>query len=146
MIKDLWGFKDIRDLEKSTADMPESILKEQVVMLGDKTDFTLCGKTSFIKIQNRDIEYSIANIFKVVVPALDNYEKTLLIMYSNPETDYPVAITVNSSYEEDCESFNPQYICNNKEEFEQYIGEILSSESVMKIIQTLYSKAAMLRK
>lgn len=83
-------------------------------------------------------------MFNIVVPALDSYEKTLLIMYSNPETEYPVAITLESSFEEDCEIFMPKYTCNNTEEFETAVTEILSSEEVIKVIQMLYSKAAML--
>lgn len=65
-------------------------------------------------------------------------------MYSNPETEYPVSITLGSSYAEDCEQFSPQYTCHDKEDFETAIKEILSSERVLKIIQMLYSKAVML--
>lgn len=55
-----------------------------------------------------------------------------------------MAITLESSFEEDCEQFIPKFICNNKTEFEATIKEILSSEQVLKVIQMLYSKAAML--
>lgn len=144
MTRDLWGFKDENDLKKSTEDMPDTILKEQIEMLGKKTNFLLYGKPISIKVRSDEIDYKLATIFNVVVPSLDNYEKTILIMYSNPEEQYPVAITVNSSYEEDCESFGFQYMCKNKEEFIKAMREILSSEEVMNIIQTLYSKAYML--
>lgn len=143
MTRDLWGFKDEKELQKSTEDMPDTILKEQIEMLGKKTNFLLYGKPVSLRVKSDKINYKLATIFNVVVPSLDNYEKTLLIMYSNPEERYPVAITVNSSYEEDCESSRFQYICKNKEEFIKAIGEILSSEEVMNIIQTLYSKAYM---
>lgn len=144
MTRDFWGFKDFKDLEKSTKDMPDTILKEQIALLGEKTNFTIYGKPVFIKVKSQEIEYKVATIFNVVVPALDNYEKTILIMYSNPETEYPVAITLESSFEEDCEMFIPKYTCNDKSSFEAAIEEILSSEQVMKVIQMLYSKAAML--
>lgn len=144
MERDLWGFKDVRELEKSTKDLPDMILKEQIALLGKKTNFTIYGKPIFVKVKSQAIKYQVATIFNVVVQALDNYEKTLLIMYSNPETEYPVAITLESSYEEDCERFTPQYTCNDKESFESTIKEILSSEHVLKTIQMLYSKAAML--
>lgn len=144
MTRDLWGFKDENELKKSTEDMPDTILKEQIEMLGKKTNFLLYGKPISIKVRSDEIDYKLATIFNVVVPSLDNYEKTILIMYSNPEEQYPVAITVNSSYEEDCESFGVQYMCKNKEEFIKAMREILSSEEVMNIIQTLYSKAYML--
>lgn len=34
MERDLWGFKDVKDLEKSTKDLPDTILKEQIALLG----------------------------------------------------------------------------------------------------------------
>lgn len=144
MAQDLWGFKNVKDLEKSTKDMPDTILKEQIALLGEKTNFTVYGKPVFIKVKSQEIEYKTATIFNVVVQALDNYEKTILIMYSNPETEYPVAITLESSYEEDCEMFTPKYTCNDKNSFETAMKEILSSEQVMRVIQMLYSKASML--
>ena len=144
MTRDLWGFKDVRDLEKSTKDMPDMILKEQIALLGEKTNYTVYGKPIFIKVNSQKIEYKIATVFNIVVGALDNYEKTILIMYSNPETEYPVAITLQSSYEEDCENFAPRYICDDKDSFEKVIKEILSSERVLGLIQMLYSKAAMI--
>ena len=67
--------------------------------------------------------------------------KTIFIMYSNPETDYPVAITVGTDYDEDQESFMPKYTCKNKDEFEQSLSQILSSDEVMHIIKILYSKS-----
>ena len=30
MAIDLWGFKNVKDLEKNTSDFPETILKEQI--------------------------------------------------------------------------------------------------------------------
>ena len=38
MAIDLWGFKNVKDLEKNTSDFPETILKEQISALGDKRD------------------------------------------------------------------------------------------------------------
>lgn len=65
-------------------------------------------------------------------------------MYSNLKTEYPVVIILESSFEEDCEMFMPKYTYDDKSSFESAIAEILSSEHVMKVIQMLYSKAAML--
>lgn len=143
-MSDLWGFKNIKELEKSTQDMPDSILKEQISLLGDKTEFALYGKPVFMKVKHIDIDYSMATLFNVVVPKLDNYQKTILIMYSKPECEYPVAISVGRSFEEDYESFVPDYTCNNKEEFESTIEVILSSEDVLRTIGVLYAKVAML--
>ncbi len=143
-MSDLWGFKNIKELEKSTQDMPDSILKEQISLLSDKTDFVLYGKPVFMKVKHADIDYSMATLFNVVVPKLDNYQKTIMIMYSNPESEYPVAISVGKSFEEDCEYFQPEYLCDNKEKFESTIQEILSSEDILHTIGVLYAKASML--
>lgn len=144
MSRDLWGFQSVEELKKQTASLPDAILKEQILLLGEKTGFVLYGRPVFIKVDAENIDYRIATMFNVVVPALDNYEKTILIMYSNPETEYPVAITVESSFEDDCGCFHPEYICNNNEEFEQTMREILASDKIMHMIQLLFSKASML--
>lgn len=144
-MRDLWGFKDVKELEKNIKDMPDTILKEQISSLGDKTNFILYGKPVSMKVTNNlQIHYGLATLFNIVVPKLDNYAKTILIMYSNPEEDYPVVISVGSSYEDDCEDFHPKYICNDKDEFIRVISEILSSEDVLHIVGILYAKASML--
>ncbi len=143
-MKDLWGFKDVKELEKNTQDMPDAILKKQIWLLGDKTGFVLYGSPVLIKLKNAEINYSMATLFNIVVPKLDNYQKTIMIMYSNPESEYPVAISVGKSLEEDCEFFQPDYSCDNKESFENAINEILSSEDILHIIKVLYAKASML--
>lgn len=124
--------------------MPDAILKEQIASLGGKTNFVVYGKPVFMKVKSDEIQYDIATLFDVVVPQLDNYEKTLLIMYSNPINEYPIEISVGRSYEDDCEEFSPKYKCNNKEEFEKTIKEILSSKEVLHTISVLFAKASML--
>lgn len=144
-MSDLWGFKNVKELEKNTRDMPDSILKEQIALLSDKTNYVLYGKPVSIKITNsEEIDYGLATLFNIIVPKLDNYAKTILIMYSQPEEEYPVAITIGSSYEDDCEDFQPQYVCNNTEEFITAISEILSSNDILHIVGVLYAKASML--
>lgn len=46
MAIDLWGLRDVKDLEKNTSDFPETILKEQISALGDKTGFCVIWKTT----------------------------------------------------------------------------------------------------
>lgn len=79
-------------------------------------------------------------MFEVVVPNLDNYRYTLLILYSRPESDYPVAISVGNSPVKDAENFNPSYECGNKKEFIDALTKILSSDEINKNIEVLYSK------
>ena len=104
------------------------------------------GKVKNISIKSslakEETGYSIATKFELVVPALDNYTYTLFIMYSNPEKNYPLSITVGSAMEDDLENFNPNYECKNKEEFIDALRAILSSEAVKEVVKTLYTKAS----
>lgn len=145
-MNDLWGFKDSKELERDIQNMPDTILKEQFNLVGEKTGYILYGKSSFVKVKKNYIGYEIATICDVIVPSLDGYAKTILIMYSNPEKDFPVSLTVNSNIPDDTECFDPKYTCSSEDEFKCAIKEILSSEEVLKIIRTLYSKASMLSK
>lgn len=142
MSRDFWGFNNIKDLKKETQNMPDSILKEQISLLGEKTNFILYGKCNFVKIRSDEIPYKVATIFNIVVPALDNYEKTILIMYSNPEEEYPVEITVGSSFEDDCDFFTPKYKCDDIDTFTNVISEILQSKEILHLISVLYAKAS----
>lgn len=141
MSKDLWGFKDERELEKYVVDIPETILKEQMNNLGDKTGYNIYGVSSLMKIKNSQIGYDIATVFELMVPALDKYRKTLLIVYSKPESTYPVAITVGNSYEDDMALFKPQYTCDNTDEFTRALGEVLQSSDTLNLIAVLYAKS-----
>lgn len=140
---DLWKF-DERTLRNSAKDLPNSILKEQAEILSKKTGEVIYGAVTNMKFRPQDdtVKYSLATIFDIVVPNLDNYRYTLMILYSRPESDYPVAITVGSSLIEDTEEFRPQYECNNREEFIEELKEILSSEEINRNIGVLYSKAS----
>ncbi len=92
--------------------------------------------------QDDTVKYNLATIFDIVVPNLDNYRYTLMILYSRPEIDYPVAITVGSNLIDDAEDFKPQCECYNRESFIEELQKILSSEEVNRNIEVLYSKAS----
>lgn len=144
---DFWGFKDSRDLRKKVADMPDIILKQQVTLLSDKTESEIYGKITNFKINDEDkddIGFELASVFDIVVPRLDNYSTTVLIMYSHPEEAYPISITVGNSYIDDLEVFEPKYDCKSKGEFESVLKDILSSEEVINKIKILFSKATIL--
>lgn len=143
---DMWPFKTAKELESNVADIPEIILNNQMELLGEKTDYLMYGWPMYIKVKSEEITYKTATVFYIVVPNLDEYKKSILILYSNPETDYPVAITCDSTYDEDCQYFRPEYICTNKEEFHSAIKTILSSESVLHTVGTLYAKAKILKR
>ncbi|MBX4259754.1 hypothetical protein KTC96_24830 (plasmid) [Clostridium estertheticum] len=143
-MQDFWGFKDARSLQKDVANMPDTILKEQVALLSDKTGGELYGKVTNCKVTKQDIEYEMASIFDIIVPRLDNYSTTILTMYSHPESEYPIAITVGSKYISDLEDFEPKYECNNKEDFENHIRQILTSKDVLNKVRVLFSKATII--
>ena len=140
-MEDLWGFKDAKSLRKEVANMPDSILKEQSALISDKTEYQIYGKITNCKVKREDIDYEMASIFDIVVPSLDNYSTTILIMYSHPESEYPIAITVGSNYITDLDWFDPKYVCNDRESFKKSVKEILSSEDVLNKVRVLFSKA-----
>ena len=141
---DLWGFKNAKSLENIGEYLPDMILKKQFNLLADKTEGVLYGKSTNIKINEPQLTdgYRLATIYDVVVPRLDNYSSTIIIVYSYPDKEYPVAITVGKSYIDDCECFSPDFVCRNEEEFKKVARNILSSQDVTKKIMLLYSKAA----
>ncbi len=140
---DLWRF-DEKSLKRATQDLPNSILREQADILSYKTGGIIYGKITNMNFHPRDkgIKYNLATVFEIVVPLLDNYVYTLLVIYSRPESDYPVAITVGSNTVDDAEEFRPQYECRDREEFIQALKDILASEEVNRNISILYSKAS----
>ena len=146
-MRDFWAFKDEKDLKRNVADFPDSILKEQCALLTQKTNYVLYGKMTNYKINDDDkddIGVELASQFDICVPKLDNYSTTLLIMYSHPESEYPISITVGNGYIEDLEEFNPKYSCKTQEEFENAIKKILSSQEVTNKVMILYSKATII--
>lgn len=89
---------------------------------------------------NADIqiqEYKLATSFNIVSPVLDNYTYTLFTVYSNPESNYPIAISVNNNED----YIDLDYTCNNKTEFIRDLSKILSSDKVTEIIEVIYSKS-----
>lgn len=66
------------------------------------------------------------------------------MLFGGHRNSVPLAITLGKSFEDDCSFFNPDYICNNKNEFESTIKEILASDEILNIIQMLFAKAAMI--
>ncbi|MCW6088165.1 hypothetical protein [Clostridium sporogenes] len=139
-MEDLWGFKDARDLRKESADMPDSIIKEQMALLSDKTEGVIYVKPTNYRVKGEEIDYKLASVFEMVVPRLDNYATTLLILYSYPDNAYPVAITVGSNYVDDQEDFNPRYECRDSEEFLKAVKNILNSKEVIDKVKILFSK------
>lgn len=116
----------------------------QAEILSEKTGAVVYGAVTNMKFTPQDdtVKYNLATIFDIVVPNLDNYRYTLMILYSRPEINYPVAITVGINLIDDAEDFKPQCECYNRESFIEELQKILSSEEVNRNIEVLYSKAS----
>ncbi len=139
---DLWQF-DENTLKQAAQKLPNRILQEQAEVLSKKTQGFLYGRLTNVKFDPDGASscYDLATVFDIVVPQLDNYSYTLLIVYSRPESDYPVAVTVEKTLVDDELSFAPQYECKDEASFIQALQEILSSSDVNRKIQILYAKA-----
>ena len=141
-VEDLWGFKDSGSFRSNKDRIPETMLNTQFRLIKSKTDGAITGRTIHIRIRKEEnFTYNMASIYEFVVPNLDNFSTTALILYSNAETDYPVALTVGKCFEDDGVDFQPDYVCHNTEEFTACVKEALRSSSIMDKLETLYAKA-----
>ena len=141
-VEDLWGFKDCRSLKNKGERIPETMLNAQFHLIKNKMDGAITGRTIHIRIRKEEnFTYNMASIYEFVVPNLDNFSTTALILYSNAETDYPVALTVGKCFEDDGVDFHPDYVCNNTDEFTACVKEALRSNCIMDKLETLYAKA-----
>jgi len=132
----LWNLKDIN---KKVASSPNLILEEQAKYFEKAVKDVLYAKIINTKLKNNDgiQEYKLATSFNIVSPTLDNYTYTLFTVYSNPESNYPLSISVNNNEE----YIDFDYTCNDENEFIKDLAEILSSTKITEIIEVLYSKS-----
>ncbi|MGR3765260.1 hypothetical protein [Rossellomorea sp. NS-SX7] len=138
-MRDLWGFNKLN--KNDIKSMPQGILKEQADLFEKKTDGKLLLRTSTRNLTIKaDERYGLATNFEIVAPYLDGYSYTLFTMYSMPETDYPIAITLNSTKFDDV-FIDFDYECSNEATFLNDLGKILGSEETTKVVKNLYSKS-----
>lgn len=139
--KDLWG-----DFPKTdTIQTPYTILKEQASLLDKKTNGLLIGEVKLS--QSVEFETSLKVMFseenqqnqslvaflRIQAPSLNNYTYSVVrVQYPMPQL-YPVS--VKSLAVEDF-----QRECSSKEEFEQTLGAILSSNEVKRVILALLAQ------
>lgn len=132
-MNNLWNLKGIKSNIKNS---PNLILEEQAKFFEKGVDDILYAKINNAKLnENEALKYKLATNFSIVSPVLDNYTYVLLTVYSNPESNYPVLISVN------CDEGNNEYQCNNEEEFIYALSKILGSEKTTETISVLYSKS-----
>lgn len=136
---DLWGFNKLS--KSDIKSMPHGILKQQADLFERKTEAKLLIKTSTRSLTIKaDKRFGLATNFEVVAPYLDGYSYTLFTMFSMPENDYPVALTINSLKSEK-EVNNFDYECKNETEFLSSLENILGSEETTRVVKNLYSKS-----
>lgn len=121
--KSLWG-----DLSNTAIfRTPFTILKEQAAILSQQTKGLLVGEVKRYQDENEDISLSLY----IVAPSLGDYRYEVVQVYHDI-TIYP--LIVRSMATED--PSNPRH---SEQEFEQALGEILSSLQVKRVISALLS-------
>ena len=131
-MNNLWNLKNIKSDIKNS---PNVILEEQAKYFEKTVDNVLYASiknTSLTELKS--LTYKLATNFSIVSPTLDNYSYVLFTVYSNPEKNYPVMITINNDSE-------VEYLCQNEAEFIKSLEKILGSEETTETISILYAKS-----
>jgi hypothetical protein len=132
-MNNLWNLKDI---DRKASNSPNSILEEQAKYFEKNVNDILYAKITNTRLKDFTAsDYKLATNFSIVSPTLDNYTYVLFTVYSNPESNYPVGISLNGNKD------YIDHICNNEEEFIDKLSNILGSEEVTDVISVLYSKS-----
>lgn len=125
--KDLWG-----DIEKTQVPTnPKKILKEQADAIGAKTKYILTGRV-IGRSETKKGKPSFTSLLSVEAKRIANYIYDLLLIHY-PLEMYPVEVISVATGE--------SYTCDTEEAFIEKLGEILSSEEVMKVISALVSQS-----
>lgn len=134
-MNNLWNLKDI---DRKASSSPNSILEEQAKYFEKNVNDILYAKITNTRLKDFiPSDYKLATNFSIVSPTLDNYTYVLFTVYSNPESNYPVGISLNNNKE----YIDIDYNCNNEKEFIDKLSNILGSEEVTEVISVLYSKS-----
>lgn len=134
-MNNLWNLKDI---DRKASNSPNSILEEQAKYFEKNVNDILYAKITNTRLKDfKASDYKLATNFSIVSPTLDNYTYVLFTVYSNPESNYPVGISLNGNKD----YIDIDYICSNEEEFINKLSNILGSEEITDVISVLYSKS-----
>jgi hypothetical protein len=126
--KDLWG--EIPSHE--TIRTPYTILKEQASLLTQKTNGLLIGEVSRDQKYNVSKQREIQVTLLIKAPSLNNYTYWVLEV-EHPIQLYPLSV-------QDLAGTNPLLDCSSEEEFEQALGNILSSQEIKRVISALLAE------
>jgi hypothetical protein len=107
---------------------PATVLKEQAALLGQKTKNLIVGR-----VESRPDEDKLRHVLYLMVPTLSNY-RYFLLSITNDLSIYPIKIN---------DATNSTTIsAEDLEDFRAKLKEILSSDRVKRIIETLLSYAS----
>lgn len=119
--KNLWG--NLPSL--ANLNTPFTLLKQQAAMLGKMTDGLLVGDV----LRDQRGQDFIARL-RINVPALNSYIYNV-VEVNYPAELYPLKVTDLTG------DMGKAIPCASEEEFEQVLSDILSSESVRRVVTTL---------
>ncbi len=111
---------------------PTQILKEQATQLGDMTKGILYGNVSVTAAHGEFFLVQLA----IVAPFIDNYTYLAVQVEHGPQL-YPA--TVRPGY--NLYDKNLAVECENQDEFEKAVGNILSSDHMQRIIRSLLAQS-----
>ena len=137
MAQNLWG----EIVAETKLKLPVTILNEQATILGEVTNRILEAVVeSTVPSKKGLLSYGLF----IVAPALNNYKYNVLDIEHDIVFAYPVSVydVVGPSDVLDIdESDAEKVVCNSEEEFLQKLGQLLSSEQVHKIIESLIAQS-----
>ncbi|MGL5068965.1 MAG: hypothetical protein ACRC6T_14315 [Sarcina sp.] len=134
-MNNLWNLKNIKSNIKNSPKVINVILEEQAKYFEKALDNVLYVSIKNTSLtENTSLTYKLATNFSIVSPTLDNYSYILFTVYSNPEKNYPVMISINNDDE-------VEYLCKDETEFIKSLEKILGSEETTETISILYTKS-----
>lgn len=123
-----WG--DLSDL--ATVKAPVAFLREQANVLSDATNNVLRGDVSS-NTRRRAGARVMYHELDIVAPALNDYRYSVLTVYHDPVSLYPLRLNANI----DDETIE----CHTEEAFLAQLKRILSSSTVRRVIETLLAQS-----
>lgn len=130
-MNDCWGdLSEIGDVRT-----PATILREQAMLLTQKTDGLVEGRVWLLSTQ-AVFELEL----RMIVPLLDWYPYSLLTV-SYPSNLYPATLRVSAIQE-----LAEPRVCTDEAQFLQELGQILSHPAVKKVIVSLVAQAREIRR
>lgn len=123
-IKNLWGDLPLEDNIRT----PYVVLKEQASLLTEATNGLLVGKVSQKAAPDNS---GLISTLEIIVPTLNNYSISILSIERSIMLYPSKVIDIIKDYSKECQT---------KEELERALAEILSSQSVKRIISGLLAE------